>query len=195
MLHRLVNDILDLSKIEARRSDWILQPVSIPDVTEYTEKLFHSLAIEKGLKIEIRLPPDLPMIQGDRDQVIQVLHNLLSNAIKFSTSGIITVSASEEEDQSVHLSVSDTGNGIPKKDQEKIFNRFYQLGDVRTGKPRGTGLGLAICKEIIAFLNGRIWCESEVGKGSTFHISFPTWEKDKPPLDPIDHQGTIKSTR
>ena len=192
-LTRLVNDILDLSKIEAGRSGGIIQPVSISDVTEYTEKLFHSLAIEKGLKIEIRIPSDLPMIPGDRDQVIQVLHNLLSNAIKFSTSGVITVAASEE-DQSIRLSVSDTGNGIPQKDQEKIFDRFYQLGDVRTGKPRGTGLGLAICKEIVAILNGRIWCESEVGKGSTFHVSFPIFEEDSPPLDPIEYQGNINNT-
>jgi signal transduction histidine kinase len=108
--------------------------------------------------------------------LIQVLDNLLSNAIKFSNHGNITIKGTQE-DAMIRFSVIDTGPGIPESDLEKIFDKFHQLGDTRSGKPRGTGLGLAICREIIQYLGGKIWCESQPGKGSRFHFTLPVWSE------------------
>ena len=191
-LTRLINDILDLSKIEAGRVEWQIRPISIADIVEHTAKLFKPLALEKNIELLVQVPPNLPVIRGDRDQLLQVVDNLLSNAIKFTTSrmGKITVKALQE-DAFVKISVSDTGVGIPWKDQSKIFEKFHQLDDVRSGKPRGTGLGLSICKEIIAHLGGRIWCESEPGKGSTFYFTLLVWSKELRYAEPL-YEGEVR---
>jgi signal transduction histidine kinase len=176
-LTRLINDILDLSKIEAGRVEWQIQPVPVADLVEHTTKLFGSQAAAKNLQLLIKIPKNLPLVRGDRDQLHQVMDNLLSNAIKFTPSGRIAIQA-RQEDAFVKVSVSDTGIGIAREDQSKIFEKFHQLGDIRSGHPRGTGLGLAICREIITRLGGRIWCESELDKGSTFYFTLPVWSKD-----------------
>ncbi len=185
-LTRLINDILDLSKIEAGKIEWLIQPVEIRDIAEHTVKLFRSIAIEKNSELLVQVPPNLPAVRGDRDQLLQVMNNLLSNAIKFTTArmGKITIKAFQE-DAFVKVSVSDTGMGIPQQDQSKIFDKFYQLGDIRSGKPRGTGLGLSICREIIGHLGGRIWCESKTGHGSTFYFTLPVWSKDLRYVEPL----------
>ena len=177
-LTRLINDILDLSKIEAGQSEWQIQPISITDLTDYVVKLFRSLALEKNVQILVQIPQNLPLVRGDWDQLLQVLDNLVSNALKFTHSGNITIKA-VDEDSFVKVSISDTGIGISKSDRDKIFNKFHQLGDIRTGKPRGTGLGLAICREIITQLGGRIWCEGQPGQGSTFHFILHAWSKER----------------
>ena len=132
---------------------------------------------EKGLTLSVDVSKNLPLVHGDWDQLLQVMDNLLSNAIKFTPSGTITVQAMPFDD-GIKVSITDTGVGIPREDQVKIFNKFHQLGDIRTGKPQGTGLGLAICKEIMLRLGGRIGCQSEVGKGSTFYFMLPLWKND-----------------
>jgi signal transduction histidine kinase/HAMP domain-containing protein len=173
-LTRLINDILDLSKIEAGKIGWKIRPVSIAEIVEYAVRLLQSIAQDKNLQIDTEVSNDLPIVRGDRDQLLQVMDNLLSNAIKFTPSGKITIKAVKENDH-VKVMVSDAGRGISQEDQSKIFDKFQQLGDVRTGKPPGTGLGLAICKEIIYHLGGKIWCESEIDKGSTFYVLLPIW--------------------
>ena len=185
-LTRLINDILDLSKIEAGKIEWQIQPVEIRDIAEHTVKLFRSIAAEKNIELLVQVPPNLPAVRGDRDQLLQVMNNLLSNAIKFTTArmGKITIKA-DKEDAFVKVAVSDTGVGIPQQDQSKIFEKFHQLGDVRSGKPRGTGLGLAICREIVGHLGGRIWCESKTGHGSTFYFTLPVWSKDLRYVEPL----------
>lgn len=185
-LTRLINDVLDLSKIEAGKVEWHITPVSIADISEHAAKLLRFMAAAKNLQMLVRVPMDLPAVRGDRDQLLQVMDNLLSNAIKFTVSetGKITIKA-HQEDAFVKVSVSDLGMGIPQQDQSKIFDRFYQLGDVRSGKPRGTGLGLSICKEIISRLGGRIWCESKPGHGSTFYFTLPVWSKDLRYVEPL----------
>ncbi len=173
-LTRLINDILDLSKIEAGRIEWKIRPLSINEIVTHTVKSIRAIAIEKNLPIVLEVPEGLPEIRGDRDRLIQVMDNLLSNAIKFTEKGKITIE-SRREDGWIRTSVIDTGIGIPTVDQQKIFEKFAQLVDPRGGKPKGTGLGLAICHEIVLYLGGRIWCESKRGKGSTFHFTLPVW--------------------
>jgi signal transduction histidine kinase/HAMP domain-containing protein len=195
-LTRLINDILDLSKIEAGKIGWKIQPVSIAEIVEYAVKLLQPIAHEKNLQIKTEVLSDLPIVRGDRDQLLQVMDNLISNAIKFTPSGKIMIKAEKEEDH-VKVMVSDSGHGISKEDQIKIFDKFQQLGDVRTGKPPGTGLGLAICKEIINHLGGKIWCESENNKGSTFHILLPIWTNNSldveiPKTDKVHHVDVKK---
>jgi CheY-like chemotaxis protein len=112
------------------------------------------------------------MVTGDRDRLIQVVINLISNSVKFTDAGAVTCRAVRRGDQLV-VSVSDTGLGISPADQAKVFERFKQVGDTLTDKPKGTGLGLPICKEIVEHHGGRVWVESELGKGSTFSFSLP----------------------
>jgi signal transduction histidine kinase len=187
-LTRLINDILDLSKIESGKTDWQIQSLSAFEIATRAAKSLRAMALEKNLRIAIEIPETLPKMRGDADRLIQVLDNLLSNAIKFSDHGKITLQA-QLEDSRIRLSVIDEGIGIPDSDIEKIFDKFYQLGDTRSGKPRGTGLGLAICREIVQYMGGKIWCESEPGKGSRFHFTLPVWSENlryaetKPPLE------------
>ncbi|MBI3994544.1 MAG: GAF domain-containing protein [Nitrospirae bacterium] len=175
-LTRLINDILDLSKIESGKTEWHIQPLSPQEVAVRAVKSLQAIALEKNLPIEVDVPENLPRVRGDADQLIQVLDNLLSNAIKFSNHGSISLKGVREDDM-VRISVIDTGIGIPAADLEKIFDKFHQLGDTRSGKPRGTGLGLAICREIVHYLGGKIWCESRPGKGSRFHFTLPVWSE------------------
>ncbi|MBI3610296.1 MAG: GAF domain-containing protein [Nitrospirae bacterium] len=182
-LTRLINDILDLSKIEAGKAQWQIRPLSPFEIVVHAVKSIRAMALEKNLPILVEVPETLPSVRGDRDQLIQVLDNLLSNAIKFSNIGNITLRGAVE-DKTVRISVIDTGIGIPASDLEKIFDKFHQLEDTRSGKPRGTGLGLAICREIIAHLGGKIWCESWVGQGSRFHFTLPVWSDTRPSSEP-----------
>lgn len=119
------------------------------------------------------IPPELPAIYGDFERLLQVMINLLSNAEKFTVAGIVTFGAWVDRGE-VLLSVADPGVGIAPEDCERIFEKFVQAGSVLTAKPKGSGLGLSICREIIADHGGRIWVESQLGKGSTFYVALPT---------------------
>jgi signal transduction histidine kinase len=178
-LTRLINDILDISKIESGKTEWHIQPLSPSEIVVHAVKSVRAMALEKNLPIVIDVPESLPKIRGDRDQLIQVLDNLLGNAIKFSNRGHITIQGVQEE-RTVRISVIDTGIGIPEADLQKIFDKFHHLGNTRSGKPRGTGLGLSICREIIHHLGGKIWCESHSGEGSRFHFTVPLWTETSP---------------
>ena len=136
---------------------------------------------ENGLELVRDIEPGLPEVSGNQDRLIQVLVNLISNAIKFTDEGSITCraklsrdcSARRQNDHQVIISVSDTGIGIPQANQAEIFEKFKQVGDTLTDKPKGIGLGLAICKQIVEYHGGRIWVESEPGQGSTFAFTLP----------------------
>ncbi|HEY4485693.1 MAG TPA: ATP-binding protein [Nitrospiria bacterium] len=180
-LTRLINDVLDLSKIEAGKVEWRIQGLRPGEVARNAINSIRPIAIEKNLSVVSEVPETLPLIRGDMDHLIQVLDNLLSNAIKFTPHGSVTIRA-RADGSMARFSVVDTGIGISAADTEKIFDKFFQLGDTRSGKPRGTGLGLAICREIIQYLGGQIWCESQRGLGSTFHFTLPFWPIDGRPL-------------
>jgi signal transduction histidine kinase/DNA-binding response OmpR family regulator len=171
-LTKLIDDVLDLAKIEAGKLEWHMEDVSIADVVDHATAATSSLFEQRGLQLVKDLQPDLPPINGDRNRLIQVVINLISNAVKFTDSGSVTVRASRRGADLV-VSVIDTGLGIAPADHPKVFERFKQVGDTLTDKPKGTGLGLPICREIVEHHGGRIWVESALGQGSTFSFTLP----------------------
>lgn len=180
-LTRLINDFLDLAKIEAGRMRWEDAPQSLPEIIQTALNATQALALKTGLRIETELEPALPTVCCDKDRLVQVMTNLLSNAIKFTPEGgTIKIKAKrlettkpDDTPDMVIVSVADSGIGIDPKEHKSIFEKFKQGGNTLSGKPKGTGLGLPICKEIIEHYGGRIWVESAVGKGSTFFFTLP----------------------
>ncbi len=174
-LTALINETLDLAKIEAGRMEWRSESVDVGEVIDRATAATASLLRpDAGPKLIVEIEPDLSSIEGDRDRLIQVVINLISNAVKFTTDGSITIVAWQEiQPGAVHVAVSDTGIGIAEADQAKVFEPFAQAGDPATDRPRGTGLGLPICREIVEHHGGRIWVQSRLGAGSTFQFTLP----------------------
>jgi signal transduction histidine kinase/DNA-binding response OmpR family regulator len=171
-LTKLIDDVLDLAKIEAGKFTWNMSTVFVPDVIERATAATASLFEAKKLKLVRAIEPDLPSITGDQDRLIQVVINLISNAVKFTDAGSVMCGARMAAGELV-VSVKDSGIGIAPADQPKVFEKFKQVGDTLTDKPKGTGLGLPICKEIVEYHGGRIWVESAPGAGSTFSFTLP----------------------
>ncbi|HEV8273010.1 MAG TPA: GAF domain-containing protein [Chitinophagaceae bacterium] len=172
-LTHLINDVLDLAKIEAGKMEWNQESVSMAEVAERAIAATTSLFDQKALKLIRNIDTNLPDITGDRDKLIQVIINLISNSVKFTDKGSVTCTVLQKNDEIV-VSISDTGIGIAPGDFGAVFEQFKQVGgDTLTDKPKGTGLGLPICKEIVEHHGGKIWLESEVGKGSTFSFALP----------------------
>ncbi len=200
-LTNLINDVLDLAKMEAGRIELKMVPLALLDVIEKAALAASSLFAEGGVSLVRELPSELPMVTGDRDRLIQVMINLISNAVKFTEKGSIVIRAGrvtfmeagippgtgrgmvrkhdgaenpfQASSEFVKVSVIDTGIGIAVSDQDKVFDQFKQVGDTLTGRPKGTGLGLSICAHIIEYHGGHIWVESEPGKGSSFSFIIP----------------------
>ncbi len=168
----LINDVLDLSKIEAGQLTLSLDDYSLSDVVHGVVSAVEPLAAEKRLAFKAEVAPDLPTGRGDGRRLSQVLLNLVGNAIKFTDKGEVAIRASATNG-AFTVAVCDTGPGIPAADQAKIFEEFQQADSSITRKKGGTGLGLSIAKRIIEMHGGRIWVESEPGKGSTFYFSLP----------------------
>jgi signal transduction histidine kinase len=184
-LTTLINDTLDLAKIEAGRMEWRREPVDVAEVIERATTATASLLAGPGPEMVVDVEPGMPSPIGDRDRLIQVVINLLSNAVKFTPTGKITCAAHKDDSgDGVVVSVTDTGVGIAPEDHDRVFEQFGQAGDTLTDKPRGTGLGLAICREIVEHHGGRLWLESEPGRGSRFSFSLPlsseTGDPDRP---------------
>jgi len=172
-LMKLVNDILDVSRLDTDTMRFDMEKLDSADILgEITEDMKPTIA-DKNLEFITNIPKDLPNILGDRNRLSQVLKNILGNAVKFTDHGSITIGA-QTKNKHLIIYVEDTGIGISKDELKKIFTKFYQAytGDDR--KSEGTGLGLFICKEIIEKHNGKIWAESELGKGSKFVIQLPS---------------------
>ena len=168
----LINDVLDLSKIEAGQLLLDLSDYSLQGIVQTVRSTLEPLAADKKLAFKIEVAPKLPPGRGDGRRLAQVLINLVGNAIKFTDAGEVAVKATAT-DGSFHLSVRDTGPGISAADQAKLFQEFQQADNSITRKKGGTGLGLAISKRIIEMHGGRIWVESVVGQGSTFSFTLP----------------------
>jgi GAF domain-containing protein len=168
----LINDVLDFSKIEAGQLTLTINPYSIKDVIQAVVTGTQSLATEKNLALKIAVPADLPAASGDERRVAQVLLNLVGNAIKFTDAGEVRIEAAAT-DGALEVSVADTGPGISPADQEHIFEEFRQAEGSIAQRKGGTGLGLAIAKKIVELHGGKIWVESEVGKGSKFTFTLP----------------------
>jgi PAS domain S-box-containing protein len=179
----LINDILDLSKIEAGKMELAFDEVNITDITSSVLSTMSGLIKDKPIQIKRIIQPDLPTVRADAIRVRQVMINLLSNAAKFTDEGNIVVEvglypgpAGRNE---VRVSVTDTGPGISKQDQEKLFQPFSQVDDSPTRKTGGTGLGLSICQHIVNMHGGKIWVDSDTGRGSTFNFTLPLFRKQQ----------------
>jgi GAF domain-containing protein len=168
----LINDVLDLSKIEAGQLVLELSDYCIQDIAQTVRSTLEPLAADKKLGFKVEVAPQLPSGHGDGRRLTQVLINLVGNAIKFTDAGEVAIKA-EANNGSFHVSVRDTGPGITAADQAKLFQEFQQADNAITRKKGGTGLGLAISKRIIEMHGGRIWVESEPGHGSTFAFTLP----------------------
>jgi len=171
-LLRLVNDILDVSRLDTDTMRFNMEKLSSVEILEEIVEDMKAVIEQKGLEFIVHIPKNLPDVIGDRYRLSQVFKNLLGNAIKFTDNGSIALVA-KEEDKHILISVEDSGIGISKEELKKIFTKFYQAytGDDR--KNEGTGLGLFICKQIIEKHNGEIWAESNIPQGSTFRMKIP----------------------
>jgi len=175
-LARLTDDLLELSRMDADRVDLEVDRLSVSQFVQSCIETTQRSAAEKNLRVSVNLKTSLPDIAADRRRLAEVLQNLLDNAVQYTPSGgRITVSASSEGDE-VEFTVSDTGIGIPKVDQPRIFERFYRVDVARSREVGGTGLGLSIAKHLVEAHGGRIWVESEVGQGSQFHFTVPVFQ-------------------
>src|SRR6516165_8786693 len=168
----LINDVLDLSKIEAGQLELELSDYCVQDIAQTVRSTLEPLAADKKLAFKLELAPDLPPGHGDGRRLTQVLINLVGNAIKFTDAGEVAIKA-EANNGAFHVSVRDTGPGISSADQTKLFQEFQQADNAITRKEGGTGLGLAISKRIIEMHGGKIWVESQPGQGSTFTFTLP----------------------
>jgi len=179
MLLGMINDILDLAKIESGKMEVRIEDFSVRDVCEGLASLSRPIADRKSIDLECRLDEAIPLMHQDSGKLRQILYNLLSNAIKFTPEGGRVVLSARAEGRNLVLSVSDTGIGIAEEDQERIFEKFRQAagsggsGNVLTREHQGTGLGLSIVRELAKLLGGDVTLESRVGQGSTFTVRVP----------------------
>jgi len=181
-LTRLINQVLDYEKIESAQMDWVITSTDMTEIIKDAVASTRQLVEDKNISIDCKLNDHPPPISGDRDRLVQVLVNLISNAVKFCDAdrGKISIRLTSNA-REVQVDVQDNGIGIKAKDQSKIFKKFQQVKDPTRGRPYGTGIGLTISKRIIDFHHGKIWVESQPGKGSTFSFSLPTTrETDQP---------------
>jgi two-component system phosphate regulon sensor histidine kinase PhoR len=175
-LVQMVNELLDLSKIEQGSIPLHLDTVDLGEVVRASVERLRLFADRQGVRLITDVAPDLPPVRGDDERLGQMLVNLLHNAVKFSAAGdVVTVRARNVGDEIV-LSVEDRGMGIPTADVGRVFERFYKVDKARVRGKGGTGLGLAIVRHIAEGHGGRAWVESEEGAGSTFSVAIPTGE-------------------
>lgn len=173
-LTRMINELLDLSRIEAGQMHLQRRPAAAADLIEEVVEGLQGLAHAKGIDLTIVTPTGSPSIDGDRDKLHQVLTNLIHNAIKFTaTGGRVCIETAERQEGCLQVTVADTGCGIPAAELDKIFYKFYRGNDV-AAETRGAGLGLAISKNLVELHGGRIWVESQPGAGTRFMFTVPT---------------------
>jgi signal transduction histidine kinase len=189
-LLNLINDILDLAKIEAGKMQVRVTEFSVYDVCEGQLTMFRPLAEKKNIDLRAQLEPGIPVLRQDADKLQQILSNLLSNAVKFTPEGGRVVLRAEADAGSVVLTVADTGVGIAPEEQELVFEKFRQAGNPLTREHAGTGLGLSIVRELAKLLGGEVTLHSELGRGSTFTVRLPLQRSEEPRLEfDLAHEG------
>jgi signal transduction histidine kinase len=168
----IINDVLDLARIEAGRLEMEMQDVQVAEVVAAAQKSAEGLLVDDVIDFIVDAEENLPTIRGDQRRIDQILNNLVSNAIKFTEEGHVALRA-YAEDHHLCLAVEDTGVGIAEEDIDRIFERFEQLNQTVTKQRQGTGLGLAITRELVQLHGGTLEVESELGVGSTFIVRLP----------------------
>ncbi len=172
-LHDLVNDLLDVSRIESGKIELSVKSISIAELVAKVANFLQKQFDDKGLSLIVDTPHDLPQVLGDANRLAQVVTNLLSNAYKYTPAGKVVIQARQVDDMMMQVDIIDNGVGISEEDQKKLFTRFFRTGDTYVRQQSGTGLGLSITKSLIEMHGGKIWVQSELGKGSTFSFSLP----------------------
>lgn len=193
-LAALVNDILDLARIEAGRFDVVIRPVDVAEVVERVRRMVAAQAVAKGLDLAVEIAPDLPPVAADNNRLVQVLLNLFGNAIKFTEQGIVRGRA-RPRGNGVEIAVSDTGIGIAADVLPRIFDEFRQADSGTTRRFGGTGLGLAIARRLVEMHHGTIAVESTVGVGSTFTIWVPAAEDSVPDGADVEREAVPSGRR
>jgi signal transduction histidine kinase len=190
-LVRLINDILDIERIESGKAKMKAEICNIVDLITQAVNVIQPLADKAGVTLSISALSG--QVLADCDRIVQTLTNLLSNAIKFSSAGSTVWLGAQQEGDEVLLTIKDTGRGIPTDKLESIFERFQQVDSSDSRNHDGTGLGLAICKSIMQQHGGRIWAESTLGEGSTFYVALPLFGTLRPVKRkaPVIHAGDI----
>lgn len=179
-LTKLINDVLDVAKMEAGKVEWHMAPLEVDElVTRVLAATAGLFAASPQVELVREVEPNLPRLIGDVDRLMQVLINLISNAVKFTDVGSVRVRVRREGEQAI-FSVTDTGMGIAEEGLQSVFDKFKQVGDTLTDKPKGTGLGLPISKQIVEHHGGHIWVESRLGEGATFSFSLPLEASSEP---------------
>jgi len=173
-LTRLIDQILDLAKMEAGQLDWSMERISLHGAVDEALASVNGLIKEKSIRLDLEIPPRLPMIRADRDRLVQVVINLLSNAVKFcrDPDGLIQVRAAPVAD-GLLVSIADNGDGVLPEDRDRVFEKFHQINHSSPTQPVGTGLGLAICRQIVTFFGGDIWVDTREGGGASFSFTLP----------------------
>jgi len=190
-LNRLINDVLDFKKLESGMMRFDIEKNDMNEVVRGVHKTMEIMTKKKGLDFIMELEQDLPRIKFDRDRIEQVLINFANNAIKFTERGCIKFKTTKG-DGFIKVVIQDTGPGIKEEDMPKLFQSFTQLDTTKAHKKNGTGLGLAISKQIVEEHQGKVWAESELGKGATFHFAIPEEMKERKRIGEIlVEQGAI----
>jgi signal transduction histidine kinase len=174
-LTRLINQVLDVSKIESGKVEWQAASVDMREVISDTVTAMSQVFQERHIEVDVKAPDQVSAVSADVDRIIQVMLNLLSNAVKFCEpgKGRIEIALSEQAGD-LRVDVRDNGPGIDPEDQAVIFDKFRQVGDTLTDKPHGSGLGLHISRKIVEHFGGRLWVESTPGRGARFSFTLPT---------------------
>jgi len=174
----LINDLLDLSKIEAGKFEIIKEEFPVSDLLSQIIPSMLKLAGDKGLELTSSVAAGIDRLYADKNKTKQILFNLLGNAVKFTENGSVTLSV-DRSDGDFLFTVTDTGRGIPQEDIGHLFQSYKQVGPARLDGSEGTGLGLVISKQFVELQGGRIWVESTLGSGSTFAFTLPAKDKDQ----------------
>src|SRR5205814_170159 len=178
----LINDVLDLAKMESGKMRLHPEPVHPAELCEQAAALFRQQADRKAIDLRVQCPPDLPAVRQDAGKLRQVLANLVSNAIKFTPEGGRVTLAAAVADGQLVLTVTDTGVGIAEEEQELVFDKFRQASNPLTREQGGTGLGLSIVRELAKLLGGDVALHSELGRGSTFTVTVAADLREEPLL-------------
>jgi two-component system phosphate regulon sensor histidine kinase PhoR len=172
-LQRLIDDLLDLARIESRQLKLNVEPVPLPQVAGHMLSLFREAAQAKRIRLASQIPTDLPPARADRRALEQVLSNLIDNAVKYGSEGAQVTVTADAHNGALRVSVSDTGPGIEAKDLPRLFERFYRVDAGRSRELGGTGLGLSIVKHMVESMGGQVSVDSAPGRGTTFAFTIP----------------------